>query len=1429
MTRKKWCLIGAAILGLSTAGVASVNPIAERYVAPMVQEQINTSINGSIQYDSMHIGWDGDIVLHNVVIRDEDHHLVATVPEATVALKLTSIPSILMGDASGARIVSSVTLDKPDVHIWQLQDKSWNVESLIKPSEDSSKESFDGHIVVDDGTVVLRLKEGNTHQLTHLSGAMSINLDGMSSGAITTELDGQSIALKGSIDMNQKDDFDLFVQSNSINIEGYKNLVPIKQNITLGGGTLQDVKVQIKSQNGEYHLAGSVNVDDLSGTFKTGNQELQITRGNGRIFLQDRNILIARSSWLINNQEAKLNGLLSLQGDEVHLNLNGVVDSAQIEAFTDVGVTGTIGGRVHIGGTSLSPYVDGKIQTSGITYDGYSIDRGEASIVYDDGLVRVNDVTLFVGAGSIKGRGEYALDSGSFTGSANVHNVEMSPFTRTMVEPISGILNGTVSVEGAENKISKIAGSVRVKDLGVSGISIDTVDAQFTQQNNITTLSAVGHMGSGTLSAYGTYDNNQLDVNVSANQVDGASFSSFAGESLAGQINGYANIRGPLDNLDVQGHVSSDEIKYGTSRFNSIDLDFTMKNQVVTIENGVIGDGNGEYSLTGTIGLADKSLMLQANAKSVRIENLIRSFTDIPLTGWLDSENRITGTITNPYVVGRACLYDGSLYGKLVSSAAVEYTVQNKTLTMPQFTLEGYGATVHGSGTVSQDLLDINFEGNDIDMGRLLINTDYNVKGYVSAKGRLRGSIDSPIFEGLVNSKALHINNEGLFNIDGQVYVDKSVINLESFGFDDEHKGHYIAKGGMSLVGDKRLFGGLRVTNGSINDILRLAGKPIPNLEGALTGEVELGGVKDNPSVAVIGKIQDVAIDNKIVGDASIDMSLADRKFNIKTLKLPVDEGLIAMAGTMDLDGTTDMQLAMRSVDITPFLPLVGEKINATGKITGVVNITGETKNPKVELSASLADGSYNGIGIDEGFALATMQDHVIQIQRIQGAKGDYKLSVYGKIPLAALYTSGYLDSSDLKAMDVTIDFNEADMRVIPLVTDAVTDASGPLKGAIHITGTVDQPEAYGTVSVRNGTLKVKNVGNEIQNIDGDLIFSGQQGDFQSRISMGKGTAGLAAKVNWEGHNLTNYRMAVQLDGLDLKNEYVSGPLQGELYIADRDGLPTLMGDINLNNIQFKIPLSLESSDSTTDLGMDVTVHAGKNVRLYDKTLYDMMLGGDVHFGGSVLHPQSSGKFIVKNGTFKYFSHVFNITKGDAHFGGESYLPFLDLEAETTVNTYNIKLGVKGTVDHMDLALSSDPQLARNQIISMLTFGRDPSSNSSTITNDDANALAVAGAQMFAFGYVQDALQNTFRLDRVNITTGSIDPDEPTNKENSGNYNIEIGKYVLPRTMITYSQGLNNKQNKYGIEYSLRRSVKFNAWRTNQGSNYLGARWTKTF
>ena len=1395
----------------------------------MVKEQVNNVINGSIDYDSLRINWNGDVVLTDVIIKDRDGHLVGTAQEVAVGVKLSSLPKIVGGNTSGATAISSVIVEAPDFHIWQLADGSWSITKLVKPSDPNKSGTFDGSVTINDGRVALRTKDGIKRNVENLDGTMALDMSGMSKGAFTADVDGSAITLNGKIDMNNVSNFDLFVQADEIDTAGIMSFVPLRKDLSVTSGKLQDLHLNLKSEDGKYIMSGNVGFKGLTGTYKRGNTIYNITDGTGRIMLNNDQIVISRSSWRVNDQVTKINGLVTLGKDEEYLNLNVVADKVDLEAITDVGVSGIVGGRAHIGGTTVAPRVDATIASDGISYNGYYIDRLQGDIVYDNGLVRTDDVRLSVGEGSAKVKGQYVVDTGDFDTTIKIQNLPLGTFTKDMTSPVTGNIDGEMRILGKNNQVTDVVGAVEGRQIGIRGVVVDTAKANFTHADNSTNMTVVGTIGDGALSGYGYIQNGNIDVTISGNALPLTALSPIIGQDVDGTLNTSFAIQGTLDNPNVMGTVWGQEVHYKGARFNNIHGDIKLDNHILTITNGHIGDGDGGYDVNGWYNLNTDVLDLNAKARAARIENVIRTVTDVPITGWFETDNHITGTAANPIIEGRAHLWDGSAYGKLVTNAFAKYNYQNDTLELYRFDIEGYGATITGGGTVSKEAINIDFEGKKIDMGRLLINTDYKVDGLLSGRGQITGSVDNPQFNGYISSDALSVNGELLNDIHGRVYADKSVVNVQDFTFAEADGGRYTAKGGMKFDDSRQLFGVLDVTNGSVKNLLTLLDRSNEHIDGKLNGSVEIGGTRDNPSVNVTGKINDVSIDEKIVGDATIDASLANRKFKVTTLKLPVDEGLIAIGGTMDLDGQADLQVALKDVDIVPFLPLMGKDIQATGWVTGVVNITGETKNPKVELSGAVESGSFNGVGIDEGFVLATMQDQVIQIQRIQGAKSGYKLSVYGKIPLAAIFTSGYIPANDSKSMDVTIDFNEADMAVIPLLTTSVKEATGPLKGTVHITGTIDQPEAYGTVSVRNGTMKLASVENQITGIDGDLIFSGQQGDFQSRINMGKGSAGLAAKVNWSGHTLTNYKAAVQLEDLEVRSEYVRGPLNGELYIADRDGLPTLIGTLNLEKIQFKIPLSLQSSESTKDMGVDVTVHAGKGVRLYDRTLYNMFISGDVHFGGSLQNPTASGQFDVRNGTFKYLSHVFNITKGNAHFVGGSYLPNLQLEAETNVSNYTIMLGVKGTVDHMDLSLSSNPTLSRKQIISMLTFGRGADSNSSTLTNEDVNAVATAGLQMFAFGYVQDALQNTLGLDRINITTGSIDSDEPTNKETASNYNIEIGKYVLPRVMLTYSQGINNKQNKYGIEYSVKRNLKFTGWHTSKGNNYIGGRWTRSF
>ena len=59
----------AAILTL-TGGVTIAKPALEVYVTPLVQEQLNTAVNGTVTYDSLRLDWRGQVHIDNARIQE---------------------------------------------------------------------------------------------------------------------------------------------------------------------------------------------------------------------------------------------------------------------------------------------------------------------------------------------------------------------------------------------------------------------------------------------------------------------------------------------------------------------------------------------------------------------------------------------------------------------------------------------------------------------------------------------------------------------------------------------------------------------------------------------------------------------------------------------------------------------------------------------------------------------------------------------------------------------------------------------------------------------------------------------------------------------------------------------------------------------------------------------------------------------------------------------------------------------------------------------------------------------------------------------------------------------------------------------------------------------------------------------------------------
>ena len=149
-------------------------------------------------------------------------------------------------------------VEAPDLHIWQLADGSWSVEKLVKPSDPNKSGSFDGSITIHDGRVAVRTKDGIKRNVEKSSmGLWHLIWVECLKGHLPADVDGSSVVLNGTIDMDHVSNFDLFVQADEIDTAGFMSFVPLRQDLSVTGGKLQDLHLNVKSEDGNYIMSGN--------------------------------------------------------------------------------------------------------------------------------------------------------------------------------------------------------------------------------------------------------------------------------------------------------------------------------------------------------------------------------------------------------------------------------------------------------------------------------------------------------------------------------------------------------------------------------------------------------------------------------------------------------------------------------------------------------------------------------------------------------------------------------------------------------------------------------------------------------------------------------------------------------------------------------------------------------------------------------------------------------------------------------------------------------------------------------------------------------------------------------------------------------------------------------------------------------------------
>lgn len=310
-----------------------------------------------------------------------------------------------------------------------------------------------------------------------------------------------------------------------------------------------------------------------------------------------------------------------------------------------------------------------------------------------------------------------------------------------------------------------------------------------------------------------------------------------------------------------------------------------------------------------------------------------------------------------------------------------------------------------------------------------------------------------------------------------------------------------------------------------------------------------------------------------------------------------------------------------------------------------------------------------------------------------------------------------------------------------------------------------------------------------------------------------------SARLN--GLGLDQYDIMLTLDRLGVKHNYFSGPIDGVFTLTSQNNRPHIYGRLTVDNATVNIPAVPDGEAIAFNAGLDVEVTVGNKVRMYNPYLYDFMAEGKVKFAGTLQRPSASGRIEARRGTVRYLTNRFTIISGSADFiQFRSIEPVIRLQAQTRLSRTTINLGINGPVSAMDLKLTSEPAMSQEEILSLLTlrgsyFSKtDSGASDSTLGRDELVSLLDAGLQLRFIAEVESVLQETLGVDELRLVRSSLfDYGGRRSRRNDSDsqlegYNLEVGKYLTDKFLISYSMGLDqDNNNSFGFRYDLTRNI----------------------
>jgi len=990
---------------------------------------------------------------------------------------------------------------------------------------------------------------------------------------------------------------------------------------------------------------------------------------------------------------------------------------------------------------------------------------------------------------------------------------------------LSGRVDLPVSIvaSSATDALVQIDGA-RFSGAKVGGIALQALSATIGVRGNAYDIYAArARLGGNDIVAQGQFGNGGT-VHVSTGSIDLAALRGLALPVTEGTVTALADVSGSLAAPHVTGGVAVRDAEVPSARLEGFAVNanssLTFDGDRLTLGDALVSAGPTVGSLDGIVsGLHGNPSAahydFSARVRQADLGRLAR-VANVPLRypeGSLDADVRVWGRGAAPAVAGRIAIPEGSLNGLHFANASLALAGTPGALraTGGRVTVGtsklGFDANVAGQAQALAlhaphiDLADFNdyFDRGDTLGGAGSIDvTAHNAPNALVTSGRVRlvharvrrFDLGDARADWSTTGRTVH-TTAALGGVPGRVTESGDIMLAATQPLRDA-----LHRTNLALV--------TRASNVDLGVWLPAVGVQAPVL-GKVDANVTVRGMYPRVGVAAHAALLGGLLGRVPVRTASLELRAVNGRATISNAVLGIDNLDVSASGSAGFVPTAplDLTVVAHTADTGALAKtMTGKTYDTAGDVATTLRLTGSLTRPHASDVLDATNLRYAAYTVPHAHVEASVDRARATLRRAEFDLQSGRVLAAGYAPLGRTYSLARAGpvALSLTATDVTLGQFAA---LLP----KGTQAAGVLAGSVALGGTIESPGLNGTLALTGGTFVGPQVRSKLTNEEAQLTFAGTTATLHdTHASVGGGVLALEGNatvpdLRQPGRDLVYVLHMRSTNAVIDAPAYLRGRLNGQLdLVRARDQTPVLGGSVALTST--RVPLTAifnpNAAPSTTttkalDLALNVGVDVGRDVRVQGGPA-DIGAQGHFQVGGTLAAPTAEGELDSTGGTISFY-RVFRLQYPSTLVFDPSngLVPEVDATATTTVDNpaTDVTLHVTGKTTQLDVALASQPNYSREQILGLLV-GAQAFGAVSGVTTVAQNGRQTNPFQAAAAGQLGTLLTQNL-LEPVSSQLGGAFGlnNLAINYSPGGSVNIGAQKRIFKNVNAVFAQSFN--------------------------------------